>query len=185
MLSYRKHNKSVMPARCHKGILKGERWGIHITWISSKECLSLGLFGRPWVGGDLTAALAPTLQLQYPREDNMCNTSLWGGVGRTRAQGLKIKHSNTMYSEGGSDLQHGTQTLKLFSLGLRLMMMLKVSYGSSVPLWILLVMSCWYWFGSSHTRNVLASPRSLGFGSGPMPEWWGEYLLQPRSNYSL
>lgn len=113
----------------------------------------------------------------------MCNTSLWGGVHRTRAQGLKIKHSNTMYSEGWSDLQHGIQTLKLFSLGLRLMMMLKVSYGSSVPLWILLVMSCWYWFASSHTRNVLASPLSLGFGSGPIPDWCREQYLQPLINY--
>lgn len=67
-------------------------------------------------------------------------------------------------------LHNVDQTLKLFSLGLRLMMTLKVSYGSSAPLWMLLVMSCWYWFGSSQTRNVLASPRSLGFGSGPWPE---------------
>lgn len=80
-----------------------------------------------------------------------------------------------MYSESWSEVAHGMQTLKLFSLGLRLMMMLNVSYGSSVPLWILLVMSCWYWFGSSHTRNVLLSPLSLGFGSGPIPEWTTKY----------
>lgn len=70
--------------------------------------------------------------------------------------------------------EHLLRTLKLFSLGLRLMMMLNVSYGSSVPLWMLLVMSCWYWFGSSHTRNVLASPLSLGFGSGPRPQGVGK-----------
>lgn len=52
------------------------------------------------MGGNLRVPLAPTLQLQYPREYNMCDTSLWGGVGRTRAQGLKIKYSNTTYSEG-------------------------------------------------------------------------------------
>lgn len=52
--------------------------------------------------GNLRAALAPTLQLQHPREYNMRDTSLWGGVGRTRAQGLKIKHSDTTYSEGPS-----------------------------------------------------------------------------------
>lgn len=52
------------------------------------------------MGGNPRAALAPTLQLQYRREYNTCDTSLWSGVGRTRAQGLKIKHSNTMYSVG-------------------------------------------------------------------------------------
>lgn len=140
----------------------------HITWISSEKRLSLGWFERPCVGGNFRAALAPTLQLQYPRECNMCNTSGWGCVGNTRAQGLKIKHSDTMHRESWSDVLQGLQTLKLFSLGLRLMMMLNVSYGSSVPLWILLVMSCWYWLGSSHTRNVLLSPFSLGFGSGPI-----------------
>lgn len=51
------------------------------------------------MGSNLRVALAPTLQLQYPREYNMCNTSLWDGVGRTRAQGLKIKHTNAMYTE--------------------------------------------------------------------------------------
>lgn len=127
------------------------------------------------VGDNLRAALAPTLQLQYPRECNMCNTSGCGCVEKTRAQGLKIKHSDRMYSKSWSDVPRGMQTLKLFSLGLRLMMMLNVSYGSSVPLWILLVMSCWYWFGSSHTRNVLLSPFSLGFGSGPIPEWRTKY----------
>lgn len=133
--------------------------------------LSLGWFERPWVGGNLKAALAPTSQLQYLRQHYMCNTSGWGGVEKSTAQGPKIKHSNTMYSERCSDVPCEMQTLKLFSFGLRLMMMLNVSYGSSVPLWMLLVMSCWYWFGSSHTRNVLLSPFSLGFGSGPIPEW--------------
>lgn len=126
-------------------------------------------------GSNLRAALAPTLQFQYPRECNMCNTSGCGCVVKTRVQGLKIKHSDTMYSKSWSDVPRGIQTLKLFSLGLRLMMMLNVSYGSSVPLWILLVMSCWYWFGSSHTRNVLLSPLSLGFGSGPISEWRTKY----------
>lgn len=51
------------------------------------------------MGGNLRAALAPTLQLQYPRECNMCNTSDWGCVEKTRAQGLKIKHLDTMYNE--------------------------------------------------------------------------------------
>lgn len=52
------------------------------------------------MGGNLRAALAPTLQLQYPREHNMSDPSLWGGAAGTRAQGLKIKHSNTMCSDG-------------------------------------------------------------------------------------
>lgn len=163
-----------------RGFLK-VRGGGYTSHENPVRSVSLRSFRRPWMGGNLRAALAPTLQLQYPREYNMCNTSLWSGAGRTRAQGLKIKHWGAMQTEDWSDLQHGMQTLKLFSLGLRLMMMLKVSYGSSVPLWILLVMSCWYWFGSSHTRNVLVSPRSLGFGSGPKPERWGECLLQ--NNY--
>lgn len=95
-----------------------------------------------------------------------------------------------MQTEDRSDLRHGMQTLKLFSLGLRLMMTLKVSYGSSVALWILLVMSCWYWFGSSHTRNVLVSPRSLGFGSGPKPEQGGRISVTAnerlkRNDYSV
>lgn len=154
-----------------KGFLKGERGvGVShdITWISSEKCLSLRSLGGPWVGGNLRAALAPTLQLQYPREYNMCDTSLWGWrwwdqSSRSHDKALKYNAQWELICV----LQYGVQTLKLFSLGLRLMMTLKVSYGSSVPLWMLLVMSCWYWLGSSHTRNVLASPRSLGFGSGP------------------
>lgn len=90
-----------MLAYGHKGILKGEREvGLRITWISSVKGLSLGSLGGPWGGGNLRVALAPTLELQYPREYNMCYTSLWGGVGSIRAQGLKMKHSNTMYTEG-------------------------------------------------------------------------------------
>lgn len=54
--------------------------------------------------GNLRAALAPTSQMQYPREHNTCDTSLWGGVGRTRAQGLKIKHSNTTYSDSNLEI---------------------------------------------------------------------------------
>lgn len=97
-----------------------------------------------------------------------------------RARTLKtvIHHSGRCWQKQNSRSEaKAIQTLKLFSLGLRLMMMLKVSYGSSLLLWILLVMSCWYWFGSSHTRNVLTSPRSLGFGSGPKPKYQGLFII--------
>lgn len=58
-------------------------------------------------------------------------------------------------------------TLKLFSLGFLLIIILNVSYTSSVPLWMVLAMSCWYWLGSKKILNVLESPLSLGLGSGP------------------
>lgn len=104
----------------------------------------------------------------------MCDTSLRGTGGGATAQGPKTKR------RAAGVLDAGTRTLKLFSLGLRLMMMLNVSYGSSAPLWMLLVMSCWYWLGSSHTRKVRLSPRSLGLGSGPVTngrERYGGQLL--------
>lgn len=104
-----------------------------------------------------------------PRGCNMCDTSLQAMAGGATAQGLKTKH------RAARVLGLGTRTLKLFSLGLRRMMMLNVSYGSSTPLWMLLVMSCWYWLGSSHTRKVRLSPRSLGLGSGPVTSGCGGF----------
>lgn len=65
------------------------------------------------MGGNLRLALAPTLHLQYPRECNMCSTSLRGGVGGTRAQGLKIKHSNRIRS----DLWRCSPNLEVILLG--------------------------------------------------------------------
>ena len=38
-------------------------------------------------------------------------------------------------------------------------------------------MSSWYWFGSSHTLNVLVSPGKLGFGSGPDLLDYNDYLM--------
>lgn len=58
-------------------------------------------------------------------------------------------------------------TLKLFSFGFLLIIILKVSYTSSAPFCMVLVISCWYWFGSKNTLNVLDSPLRLGLGSGP------------------
>lgn len=162
-----RHDVGLLP---HGDSLRWEVGDMNIQWEVSLAGI---VFKRPWVGGNLRLPW-PQPYSCNTQECNMCNTSLWGVACGARAQGLKIKH--VMFSEGRSGLQHRTQTLKLFSLGLRLMMMLNVSYGSSVPLWMLLVMSCWYWFGSSHTRNVLLSPRSLGFGSGPASERWGGQL---------
>lgn len=120
------------------------------------------------MAGNLTLPRPQPHSYNTARGCNMCDTSLWAAAGGARAQGLKTKH------RGAAVLGTATQTLKLFSLGLRLMMMLNVSYGSSVPLWMLLVMSCWYWLGSSHTRKVRLSPRSLGLGSGPVTNGpWG------------
>lgn len=120
------------------------------------------------MAGNLTLPRPQPHSYNTPRGCNMCDTSLGAAAGGATAQGLKTKH------RGDGFLGTVTQTLKLFSLGLRLMMMLNVSYGSSVPLWMLLVMSCWYWLGSSHTRKVRLSPRSLGLGSGPVTNGpWG------------
>lgn len=109
------------------------------------------------MAGNLTLPWPQPHSYNTPRGCNMCDTSL-------QAAGQRSRRSRS------EDVASETGTLKLFSLGLRLMMMLNVSYGSSALLWMLLVMSCWYWLGSSHTRKVRLSPRSLGLGSGPVTD---------------
>lgn len=68
-------------------------WGYVSHEYLIKKKFLIGMIWKTLAGGNLEDALAPTLYLQYPREFNMCNTSGWGCVEKTRAQGLKIKHS--------------------------------------------------------------------------------------------